>query len=342
MKKYITAVILLCGMGHCFFAVDWQKELFAQFIQDKTLVYYVNDAGGIGRIEKKLEINATDYSTGWNDKAMVSVSNFTLNENGFLSHKIIASNYNTKEKQSAEMFFVLGNEYLVYFTSMKDFNSGYCLTMATPYIFKQREKSDFWDSENKQRWYVDSSPYSGLIKKTTTSSYMTETVKGVSFPYNGSDFELYILKDEGDSSLNMYAMPWVENAAGGGIGEWIEIEPDMEQSVCYILNGFVDASRPHLYKMNSRIKKALVTGITAKGKELDQTVYFEDFVYFKTIQFTKPVVKIRMTIQDVYPGTKWQDTAISAIMFPEYRNKAKDWRYRYNNDTGKYEVFKYE
>lgn len=28
--------------------------------------------------------------------------------------------------------------------------------------------------------------------------------------------------------------------------------------------------------------------------------------------FTKPVVKIRITIQDVYPGTKWQDTAISA------------------------------
>ena len=94
--------------------------------------------------------------------------------------------------------------------------------------------------------------------------------------------------------------------------------------------------------MNRRIKKALIKGITAKGKELDQTVYFEDFVYFKTIQFTKPVVKIRITIQDVYAGTKWQDTAISAIMLPEYRNKAKDWRYRYNNDTGKYEVCKIE
>ena len=59
-------------------------------------------------------------------------------------------------------------------------------------------------------------------------------------------------------------------------------------------------------------------------------------------EISAPVVKIRITIQDVYPGSKWQDTAISAIMFPEYCNKAKDWRYRYNNDTGKYEVCKIE
>jgi len=342
MKKYITAVILLCGMGHCFFAVDWQKELFAQFIQKETFEVRCDWTQGFKRIERELEACIENLEGRLYTTERFGISDFTLTENGFLAQKVPVHNHKTKEDKKIDIFFVLGNEYLLFFTSMENFNSGYFLTMATPYIFKQREKSDFWELINKQKRYVDSSPYSGLIKKTTTSSYMTETVKGVSFPYNGSDFELYILQNEVGSSLNMYAMPWVENVAGGGIGEWIEIEPDMEQSVCYILNGFVDASRPHLYKMNSRIKKALVTGITAKGKELDQTVYFEDFVYFKTIQFTKPVVKIRITIQDVYPGTKWQDTAISAIMFPEYRNKAKDWRYRYNNDTGKYEVCKIE
>lgn len=316
MKKYRVIIMLFCGLIQCLFAVDWQKELFGQFIQDKTFVYYFADAGGVGRIEQELEIIATDYNTGRDDKRTVALSDFTLNENGFLTQKITASNYSTKKKQDINMFFVLGNEYLIYFISKEDFNSGYCLTMITPNSFKGREKSDFWKLINKYRNYVDTNPYSWLIKKMTMSSFMSETVKGVIFPYNGSDFEVYMLHDKVGSSLNPYAIPWVENVEGGGIGEWIEVEPEKEQRICYILNGFVDASRPHLYKMNSRIKEALVTGTTAKGKELTQTVYFEDFAYFKTIQFTKPVVKIRITIQDVYPGSKWQDTAISAVMFP--------------------------
>ena len=48
-------------------------------------------------------------------------------------------------------------------------------------------------------------------------------------------------------------------------------------------------------------------------------VRFEDFVYFRTIVFAEPVERVRITIQSVYEGDKWQDTAISAIMFPETR-----------------------
>lgn len=72
----------------------------------------------------------------------------------------------------------------------------------------------------------------------------------------------------------------------------------------------------HLYKANSRIKEAELTGWTETGKEIKQNVYFEDFVYFKTVQFSEPVTKFRITIKEVYPGEKCQDTSISAVMFP--------------------------
>ena len=314
MKKYMSAVILLCGMGHCFFAVDWQKELFDQFIQKETFDVRCDWTQGFKRIDRELEAYIENIEGKLYISKRFAISDFTLNENGFLSQKIPAHNYKTKEEKKIDIFFVLGNEYLFYFIA--EANHGYTLKMATPNTFESRKRSDFWKLINKYRNYVDTNPYSWLIKKMTMSSFMSETVKGVIFPYNGSDFEVYMLHDKVGSSLNPYAIPWVENVEGGGIGEWIEVEPEKEQRICYILNGFVDASRPHLYKMNSRIKEALVTGTTAKGKELTQTVYFEDFAYFKTIQFTKPVVKIRITIQDVYPGSKWQDTAISAVMFP--------------------------
>ena len=54
----------------------------------------------------------------------------------------------------------------------------------------------------------------------------------------------------------------------------------------------------HLYKANSRIKEAEFTGWTENGKEIKQNVHnvhFEDFVYFKTVQFAEPVTKFRIT-----------------------------------------------
>ena len=122
-------------------------------------------------------------------------------------------------------------------------------------------------------------------------------------------------------NINPYCFPWVENAAGGGIGEWIELELNSPQSTMYVLNGFVDGTRPHLYKMNSRMQTALVEGTTVRGKKISQTVRFEDFVYFRTIVFAEPVERVRITIQSVYEGDKWQDTAISAIMFPEKKRE---------------------
>ena len=63
------------------------------------------------------------------------------------------------------------------------------------------------------------------------------------------------------------------------------------------------------------MKVAAITGWTSSGEMFQQTVYFCDFVYFKTVVLPSPVTKVRITIEDTYSGLKWQDTAISAVLF---------------------------
>lgn len=163
-----------------------------------------------------------------------------------------------------------------------------------------------WQTELKEQFVSDS------------SIQLVEYNYGIDFDYSEVGLDWYIIRNSEwtQDIINPYCFPWVENAKDSGIGEWIEFDLSSPQSITYILNGFVDGNRMHLYKANSRIKEAKFTGWTEICKEIKQNVHFEDFVYFKTVQFAEPVTKFRITIKETYPGEKWQDTAISAVMFP--------------------------
>lgn len=120
-------------------------------------------------------------------------------------------------------------------------------------------------------------------------------------------------------------VPWVEGKDGYGIGEWIEYDissfsqwrEDLKNrnARLYILNGYVNPKLPHLYKENSRIKKA--TLIIDDSTEIK--IEFDDIVEFKCVELGRPFTKVRLIIDEVYKGTKYDDTCITAITV--------DWEY---------------
>ena len=96
-----------------------------------------------------------------------------------------------------------------------------------------------------------------------------------------------------------------------GIGEWIQIAADDEQYVSgiKILNGYHKDSDTWI--KNNRVKECTVTlsNGTTERFTLPDTMDMID------IDFTRPqeTLYIRITIDSVYPGTSWNDTAITYI-----------------------------
>lgn len=88
----------------------------------------------------------------------------------------------------------------------------------------------------------------------------------------------------------------------------IEFEGDVEGML--ILNGFVDFSRPHLYKNNRRAKE-----IRIFDQKNNTQINFEltDNIEFQEISFPEPTNKITIEIVSYYEGNKYSDVCISSI-----------------------------
>ena len=145
-------------------------------------------------------------------------------------------------------------------------------------------------------------------------------------------------------------IPWVEGAKGNGISETISIEFNNPVYGFSILNGYADVQNMKLFKENSRVKKLKVEDLTNK---LEYTMSFEDKVYFNYIELSKPSNSIKLTILEVYEGTKYQDTCISALIentrAPSKDDLEDDWetkdfegykaRCSYSDDTALFEKY---
>ena len=105
--------------------------------------------------------------------------------------------------------------------------------------------------------------------------------------------------------------PWVEGADGWGIGETFTISTKNRSFYKYILlmNGYISASNPKLYDENGRIKKIMVEGVTS-GKKKEFIVKDTPHPQTVDISFLPEQEDVKITILDVYKGTKYEDTAI--------------------------------
>ena len=148
------------------------------------------------------------------------------------------------------------------------------------------------------------------LKDITASSFLTEKVKGQELEYSPDNLYQGIITIDHGYFWNSEHLPWVEGAPGSGIGETITIEYNSPVIGLSILNGYVEEQNLKLYKENSRLKEIEIENLKTGKKQIAK---FEDRVYFKYILLDEPAEKIKITIKDVYPGSKYSDTCVTAI-----------------------------
>ena len=77
------------------------------------------------------------------------------------------------------------------------------------------------------------------------------------------------------------------------------------------LNGFIDSARPDLYLKNSRIKELIVRNGT-----FTETITLKDSPEPQILQLARMLEgTVSFEIKSVYKGTKYDDTAMSGIVY---------------------------
>lgn len=196
----------------------------------------------------------------------------------------------------------------------------YSLKMTYPGENQKRSEAYYEAISGKSNWYS----YSFFNKnvKTSSTSHLSETIRGNKVEYSPDNLFKFITYIDHSESVNPYSIPWVEGKDDYGIGEYIEFELDYSSYrsndydgwIIEILNGYVNPEKPHLYKQNSRIKKA---SVFADGKKV-QDVCFNDYVELTNIKIPGNIQKVKIVIDEVYEGSKYKDTCVTGISAARY------------------------
>jgi uncharacterized caspase-like protein len=107
------------------------------------------------------------------------------------------------------------------------------------------------------------------------------------------------------------ATAWVEGVPGQGIGQWVVVEFDGLRSVksIQVSNGYQKTQ--DIYSKNSRVRRVRL--VFSQGET--STHRLEDRSGAQTITLDRPITAywVQLVIEDVYPGYKYTDTAISKL-----------------------------
>lgn len=111
------------------------------------------------------------------------------------------------------------------------------------------------------------------------------------------------------------AAPWAEGVPGPGIGEWVELTPVNPTPLLAIgiWPGFQTGKKRELFTQNGRPARVeiLLDGAhrftaTLGDRPEEQLI--------PVVGYPKPVSKVRITILEVFPGTRFADTCISRVV----------------------------
>lgn len=150
--------------------------------------------------------------------------------------------------------------------------------------------------------------------KYTASSIMMEEIAGGVRIYAAQNLGRYLYSVAGDATQlvwNQEHLPWMEGAAGNGVGQTIKLSCDKSFSSLSILNGYVDLANPAAFRENSRAKSIRI-------EDLDNGLVYQlklaDEIAFTGIQLDLPTCNVLLRITAVYEGSVYQDACISAII----------------------------
>ena len=80
-----------------------------------------------------------------------------------------------------------------------------------------------------------------------------------------------------------------------------------------MLNGFISLNRSDLYEKNNRVEKITISGMTSKAKKEVLLLDTAKPQYIDLSDFSNNE-EIKLVIQSVYKGSKYDDTCIAGII----------------------------
>ncbi len=205
---------------------------------------------------------------------------------------------------------------------------GYLKTSDRTYIVILGDRSSvLFNNLEKPRGYKDvlivDTNVKPIISDITATSFFQEVINGNLIQYKSENLK-HVVIDMGYHgefwNINSKPFwgtfsstyPWVEGVEGPGIGEEIDVEFNESYQNISIMNGYIDLSNRALYKANNRLKTIKI--ISNDDYDNFSIEYrFIDEVRFHTVYFPREVKKIKIKIIEVYPGYKYNDTAVSGI-----------------------------
>lgn len=111
-------------------------------------------------------------------------------------------------------------------------------------------------------------------------------------------------------------LPWA-SANGYGIGDIIYITVDVNDRLSFeLFNGF-QSEKKYLYEQNSRVKKIEITNLDSNKKsifDLKDSEEQQTIVLQEKSDSTNQVGRYAIKILEIYPGTKYKDLCIQAIL----------------------------
>ena len=111
-------------------------------------------------------------------------------------------------------------------------------------------------------------------------------------------------------------LPWA-SANGYGIGDIIYITADINDKFSLqLFNGF-QSEKKYLYEQNSRVKKIEITNLDTKQKstyDIKDSAEKQTILIQKKSDSANQVGRYAIKILEVYPGTKYKDLCIQAIL----------------------------
>ena len=157
-----------------------------------------------------------------------------------------------------------------------------------------------------------------------SSSNFSESISGQQVVYKPSN----LIDDD-------KATAWVEGVEGSGIGEWVMFQNDEEALISSIAltNGFTKSA--DLYDKNNRVKDIKIEFSNGEAINVQLSDGITDL---QEITLENPILTdyVKFTIMDTYPGSNYDDTCISEILFnyfPETSQQVTN-----SNEPGELEI----
>ena len=201
------------------------------------------------------------------------------------------------------------------------------LILLNSFVFAQKDLISVVEGDKK---YFDYEDYAGPDEPIGDLIFL----KGCSWYCAGTVHQIYASSELAPSGENSYSASnahdfkertaWIEGKPDYGVGESITYifdysdEPELAEHLgvnkLLIANGYKKSRA--LWEANSRVKKLKMFVNGDHYADIQLADAFEiQTVQFDPIMFKSGRKEIKFEILEVYPGTKYKDTAISLLMF---------------------------